>query len=403
MSDAVLWARRLGPVAVHVAGYARELVRQGYAERTVEDHLRLIAELDRWMISEALTPVALTPDRLEQFVRAKRRAGHHRLSQRRFKPLLDYVRELESVPSSAEPVVAAPIEGLLTAYQSYLERERGLVPATVSNYVIRARGFLVERVDREATDLEGMTAAEVTQFVLRQTRQHSAGAVKMLIPALRSLLRFLYVQGITKLPLAEAVLAPPTWTASALPRVVDPEHIAALLASCDRRRVGGRRDYAILKMLVRLGLRAGEVAALELADLDWRRGEILIRGKGDRQERLPLPPDVGEAVSEYLVCVRRPDVQCRRLFVSVIAPIGPLTRVGVKDVVYHACERAKLPRMGPHRLRHTAASQMLRSGAPLTEIAQVLRHRSLVTTAVYAKIDVASLRTVAQPWPGGEA
>jgi len=166
--------------------------------------------------------------------------------------------------------------------------------------------------------------------------------------------------------------------------------------------VGGRRDYAVLKLLARLGLRAGEVAALELEDVDWRRGEILVRGKGNRQERLPLPPDVGEALSEYLFC-RASDVQCRRLFVSLIAPIGPLTRFGVKDVVSHACERAKLPRIGPHRLRHTAASQMLRSGAPLMEIAQVLRHRSLVTTAVYAKIDLASLRTVAQPWPGGEA
>jgi integrase len=153
----------------------------------------------------------------------------------------------------------------------------------------------------------------------------------------------------------------------------------------------------VLKLLVRLGLRAGEVATLELGDLDWRRGEILIRGKGNRHERLPLSLDVGEALSEYLLCGRPSDMPCRRLFVSVIAPIGQLTRFGVKVVVYHACERARLPRIGPHRLRHAAASQKLRSGAPLTEIAQVLRHRSLLTTAVYAKIDLASLRTVAQP------
>ena len=276
------------------------------------------------------------------------------------------------------------------------------MPATVSNYVLDARVFLVERADREGTDLEGMTAAEVTQFVVRQTRQRTPGAVKMLIPALRSLLRFLYVMGITKLPLAGAVLVPPTWKASSLPRPLEPQQVAALLGSCDRRRVGGRRDYAMLKLLVRLGLRAGEVAALELGDVDWRRGEILVRGKGNRQERLPLPSDVGEALSDYL-CVRRPDLQCRRVFMSVVAPIGPLMRFGVKDVVYHACERAELPRIGPHRLRHTAASQMLRSGAALTEITQVLRHRSLRTTAVYAKIDVASLRTVIEPWPGGEA
>jgi integrase/recombinase XerD len=291
MGGAVMLARSSGPLAVDVVGYARELGIRGYAERTVEDHLRLlIAELDRWMASEALLPVDLTPERLNQFVQAKRRAGHHRLSHRRFKPLLGYMREMESVPSSAEPAGTTALEGLLAAYQSYLERERGLMPATVSNYVSRARAFLVDRADHEGTDVEGMTTAEVTQFVVRQTRLCSPGAVKMLIPALRSLLRFLYIEGITKSPLAAAVLAPPSWGASSLPQPLAPEHVVALLAGCDRRLVGGRRDYAVLKLLVRLGLRAGEVAALELGDLDWRCGEILVRGKGNRQEqRLPLP------------------------------------------------------------------------------------------------------------------
>jgi site-specific recombinase XerD len=351
------------------------------------------------MVSKALAVTDLTPECLEQFVQSKRRRGYRRLSHRRFKPFLDYMHGLDSVPIAAEPAAHA-IESLIAAYRSYLEHERGLMSATVGNYVLDARAFLVDRAEREGTDFEGLVAAEVTQFVVRQTRQRSPGAVKMLIPALRSVLRFLYVAGITKLPLAGAVLVPPTWKASSLPRPLEPQHVAVLLASCDRRRVGGRRDYAILKLLVRLGLRAGEVAALELGDVDWRRRELLVRGKGDRHERLPLPSDVGEALSDYLLSVRRPDRQCRRVFVSVIAPIGPLTRFGVKDVVYHACERARLPRIGPHRLRHTAASQMLRSGAPLTEITQVLRHRSLRTTAVYAKIDVVSLRTVAQPWPG---
>jgi site-specific recombinase XerD len=352
------------------------------------------------MISDELSAADLTPGRLNHFVQAGRRAGHQRLSHRRFKSLLDYMRQVGPMSQSEEPAAANPMESLIAHYRSYLERERGLAPATVCNYVICARAFLRERADREGTDLEAMTAAEVTHFVVRQTRQRSPGAVKMLIPALRSLLRFLYVEGITRLPLATAVLAPPNWNASSLPRPLEPQHVATLLASCDHRRVGGRRDYAILKLLVRLGLRASEVVALELGDVDWRRGEIVIRGKGDRLERLPLPWDVGEALSEYLRCARRPDVQCRAVFLSVIAPITPLTRFGVKDVVYHACERAKLPRIGPHRLRHTAASQMLRSGSSLTEIAQVLRHRSLLTTAVYAKIDVGSLRTVAQPWPG---
>jgi len=184
-----------------------------------------------------------------------------------------------------------------------------------------------------------------------------------------------------------------------LPRGVEPWVVARLLAGCDRRRTVGRRDYAILLLLVRLGLRAGEVAAIQLDDLDWRAGEILVRGKRDRQDRLPLPVDVGQALVSYLQ--RRGSSEFRAVFLRMHAPAGALTRIGVCGVVHDACVRAGVPPVGAHQLRHTAATAMLREGASLSEIAQVLRHREIKTTAQYAKVDRARLRPLAMPWPGG--
>ena len=182
-----------------------------------------------------------------------------------------------------------------------------------------------------------------------------------------------------------------------LPRGLDPAAVRRLLASCDRRRLVGRRDFAILLLLSRLGLRAGEVAAIELDDMDWRAGMLLVHGKGSREDALPLPVDVGEAIVSYLR--RRPRCACRALFLRVTAPRLGMDRCTVAWVVRAACDRAGLPRVGAHRLRHTAATQMLRGGASLPEIGQVLRHREQKTTAIYAKVDHTALRTLARPWP----
>jgi integrase/recombinase XerD len=171
------------------------------------------------------------------------------------------------------------------------------------------------------------------------------------------------------------------------------------LSSCDRRRAIGRRDYAVIVLLLRLGLRAGEVAALTLDDIGWRAGEIVIHGKCGREGRLPLPVEVGEAIAGYLQR-GRPTTTRREVFVSAIAPIGALGRGAVSLIVRRACVRAGVPPVGAHRLRHTLACQMVDAGVPLPEIGQVLRHRSAVTTAIYARVDVDGLRTLAQPWPG---
>jgi integrase/recombinase XerD len=282
-------------------------------------------------------------------------------------------------------------------------RERGLTAgtSTVYEYERTARRFLFGRVDRDGGGLERLTAAEVTGFVLAECRRRSVRMTKALVTSLRGLLRFLYLEGLAASDLSAAVPSVANWRGASLPRAVGAEHVARLLASCDRRSAVGRRDFAILTVLCRLGLRAGEVAALELGDVDWRAGDIVVRGKGDRHERLPLPVDVGDALVDYLRH-GRPAREDPHVFLRARAPFGPLTggdgAIGM--LVRSACRRAGLAPVGAHRLRHTVASEALRAGAPLEEIASLLRHRRHATTALYAKVDWIRLRELARPWPG---
>jgi integrase/recombinase XerD len=266
------------------------------------------------------------------------------------------------------------------------------------------RPFLADHVRADAgqLDLERLGAGEVGAFVVAASRKRPRSAGR-LVTGLRSLLRFLYVDGVIDRPLAEAVPSVPSWSLSGLPKTLSRDQVAALLTSCDRNASTGLRDFAILLLLVRLGLRAGEVAALSLDALDWRRGEITVRGKGNRLDRLPLPGDVGEAIVEYLRYARPSTAQGRAVFVWVHAPYRALSSNAVTTVVTDAGRRARLGRIGAHRLRHTAATAMLHAGGSLTEIGQVLRHRRVLTTAIYAKVDRRALRLVARPWPGDAA
>jgi site-specific recombinase XerD len=258
--------------------------------------------------------------------------------------------------------------------------------------------LLVEHSGHELHDLD---AGDVSRFVTRQCRRLSVRSAERLVNGMRSFLRFALAEGLITAPLASAVPSVARWSGAGLPRGLAPAQVAALLASCDRRRATGRRDYAILVLLGRLGLRAAEVAALRLDDIDWRSGEIVVRGKGRTEERLPLPSDVGEAIAAYLRR-GRPQRPEREVFLRASAPLRGLAPEGVSEVVRAASERAGLGSFGAHRLRHTAGTEMLRAGASLSEVAQVLRHRSVATTAIYAKVDHLALRELAMPWPGSE-
>jgi site-specific recombinase XerD len=253
-----------------------------------------------------------------------------------------------------------------------------------------ARLFLAEREGPDGLELEQLSAADVTRFLTRECPKRSVSGVRDMVCALRSLLRYLHLAGLIEAPLVWAVPSVADLRDRTLPRGLEPASVKELLASCDRRTLLGRRDYAILVLLARLGLRAGEVAAIQLNDVDWRGGLLLVRGKGSRQDVLPLPVDVGEAIVSYLR--RRPRCECRALFLRVTAPRRELDRSTIGWVVRAACDRAGLPRVGAHRLRHTAATEMLRQGASLAEIGQVLRHREQKTTAIYAKVDRKALQ-----------
>jgi integrase len=275
--------------------------------------------------------------------------------------------------------------------------------ATARGYVDLVRPFVVGRATtNDGVDVTGLSASDVVSFVLAVSGERPPKTVQRTVSALRSLLRFCHVQGLLAVPLAAAVPSVANRRAS-LPRFLEPAQVESLLASCDRSGVAGRRDFAMMTTMVRLGLRAGEVAALGLGDIDWRRGEITVVGKGPRSERLPLPTDVGEAVADYLRQARPDDALDRRVFVRVKAPHRGLTPSGVTNAVIAAAARAGLGPLTAHRLRHTAATGMLRAGAPLAQVGQVLRHRRALTTETYAKVDRDRLRTLARPWPGGAA
>jgi integrase/recombinase XerD len=292
------------------------------------------------------------------------------------------------------------VERVVAGYRRYLLFERGVCETTAACYERRARLFLWQRQGIDGLALDRLTAADVSAFLARECPLLGAASAQLLVVVVRSVLRYLHLAGLIAKPLEWAVPAVAAVRGRLLPRGLEPATVAALLSSCDRRRTVGRRDYAILVLLTRLGLRASEVAQIALEDVRWRAGEIVVHGKGGRLGVLPLPVDVGEALVGYLQ--RRPPAPdgCRTVFLKAIGPAGPMSRYAVGAVVRDACRRAGIARVACHQLRHTAASGMLQAGASLEEIAQVLRHRERRTTAIYARVDRAALRALALPWPG---
>lgn len=390
-----------GPLGVFASGFAAELARLGYRRVPVVFQLQLMAHASRWLGREGLGPDNLTSEVVERFLAERRAAGYtNYVTGRAVAPLLGYLRGLGVAPAASPRLAVGAVEVLLAEFREYLAVERALTADTIEGYVLAVRPFLDGRLrDGDELDLAGLSAADVVAFVVARCPAQSRGAAKMTVTGLRSLLGFLNLRGLIAGPLAEAVPSTASWRLSGLPRALEPEQLDALLSSCDRETSTGRRDYAVLVMLARLGLRRGEVAALKLEDVDWRAGELMIVGKGRRAERLPLPADIGEAIVDYLQSGRPATALDRSLFVRVRAPHHGLTSGGVTQIVVAAAGRAGLGPVHSHRLRHTAATQMLRAGASLEEIGQVLRHRQALTTAIYAKVDRDALRQIARPWP----
>jgi integrase/recombinase XerD len=404
MGSRMVWVPVVsGPLAPYAAGFESWLASRAYSASASADRLYQFDQLSRWLGREELGTGKLTGEHARRFAAGRRAAGLKSWSSPHSVALpLEYLRQLGVAPPTAPVRRQGPVEELLADYCRYLSVERGLSDHTVFDaYGPAARLFLSGLETPDGLGPDRLPAAEVSSFLARECPGRSMSGARDLVCALRSLLRYLHLAGLTAVPLVWAVPSVADLRDRTLPRGLDPAAVRRLLASCDRRTLTGLRDFAVLLLLSRLGLRAGEVAAITLEDIDWRGGLLLVHGKGSRQDALPLPVDVGEAIVAYLR--RRPRCQCRALFLRVTAPRRELDRCTVAWVVRAACDRAGLPRVGAHRLRHTAASQMLQAGATLTEIGQVLRHREPKTTAIYAKIDHRSLGTLARPWPGDPA
>lgn len=384
--DAVATVRISGPLTCHVEGFAAELRARGYTELSLANQLRLMSDLSRWLHGRRLAVERIDAAIRRRFLASRRRTYTHFTSERALAPLLSYLQGIGAVKKDRP---ALQRHGVLGEYERYVVDERGVTPAVRDRYLAIAEEFLRGR------RLSSLSMREVSRRIETQAvRPGFAGWLS----ALRSLLRFLFITSKTTTNLVYAVPSAPQWSQRSLPKDLESDELTAILSTCDRRTTSGIRANAVLLLLSRLGLRACEVAALRIEDLDWRSGEITIRGKGKSIARLPLPADVGEALVGWLRRGVRSKTT-RSVFVSVRAPYGSLTAHAIIAIATTAMRAAGVDRGGAHRLRHTAATQMLRRGASMTEIAQVLRHRHLNTTAIYAKVDRDALRTIARSWP----
>jgi site-specific recombinase XerD len=390
----------LGP---YIESYDAEMRGEGYAQQTREVQTRLVVDFGCWLAKRGIQAQNITAELFRPYLRARaRRRRPTRNDLSALQRLLELLRRHEVVAAAALPATT-PAERLQSEFRLYLRQERALAATTQAAYTAFVSEFLTERFGARPVDLSRLCAADITRFVRRRASTIQSKRVQLMTTALRSFLRFARYQGDIETDLAACIPAVANWKQSTLPRALPPDQVEQVLNSVDRKTALGRRDYAILLILARLGLRAGEIRALTLEDLDWKEGLITVRGKAGRFSQLPLPKDVGAAIADYLR-LGRPAANSRCVFLRAKAPAGGFQgQSGVGSMVRHALERAGIdsPRKGAHQFRHALACQMLKQGASLSEIGELLRHRSPQTTAIYAKVDLDSLASLALSWPGG--
>ena len=382
--------------------FSAGLLALGHKQSTIRSKLWVVSDLTRWMCKKHLAVVDLDERRIDEYLHARRRRGR---GCRGFGPtarrLLEQLRSGGVVRRATATLADSPVAALLARYEGYLRRERALEDSTIAAYQSFVRAFVMERLDANAAGPDSLRPGHVRDFLLTRVGRMAPRRAQFMATALRSFLRFLFLRGETETDLSFTIPRVRRWRLSSVPRHMSARDVERLLRACDRSTATGRRDYAILLLLAKLGLRASEVLALELSDLHWRQGEIVVRGKGLVHDRLPLLPDVGEALALYLQ-KDRPAGDSRRVFLCRRAPHRGLGHPStVSTIVARALARADLApaTRGAHLLRHSLATTMVRRGASFSEIGQVLRHRSPNTTEIYAKVDFGALRGVAMPWP----
>lgn len=403
--DIVLSRPPQGPLAAQIAAFAQWTREQGYARYSRYRQVLLAAGLSRWLGQQAVELSRVSSEHPPRYLRSRaRRVQTHRGDAASLRQFLDFLRGQRVIPAEKiAPRRLTAVEQTVQAFEGYLRDARALADATVVNYVPFIRGFLTDRFGKGPVTLSRLRAGDVVRFVQHQAPRLHLKRAKLLTSALRSFLHYVRYRGDTAFDLAAAVPAVANWTMTSIPRAIPAKAVRQLLASINRRTAKGRRDYAILLVLARLGLRASEVVFLELDDVDWERGQMTVRGKRGQRTALPLPAEVGEAIAAYLRH-GRPRSTSRRVFLRAKAPIrGFVGQQAIGSLVRHTLMRAgvKAPTTGAHQFRHALATQMLHQGASLTEIGEVLRHRRPQTTTIYTKVDLDALRPLALPWPGG--
>lgn len=394
-----------GPLAAHIGLFAEFISAQGYALGSVRPQVRLAAGFSRWLKKKGIDIHCITSDHPRRYLRYRARQVQPCLGDAAaLRHLIDFLRSENVIPAEQRSLPRlTPAEQCAQAYEQYLRGARGLAKATILNYVPFICDFLKGRFGNGPVTLSRLCARDVVSFVQRQAPRLHMKRAKLMTSALRSFLRYARYRGEVVLDLAAAVPVVPNWSMSSIPRAISADQVRQLLSSIDQRTVIGRRDYAILLLLARLGLRSSEVAYLELDDIDWNTGTLSVNGKSRQRNEFPLPREVGKAIAAYLRCGRPPSTS-RRVFLRAKAPIrGFRGASGVGSIVRHSLKRAgvKAPTYGAHQFRHGLATEMLRQGASLSEIGDVLGHRHPQTTKIYTKVDIEALRTLAVPWPGG--
>ena len=395
---------RQGPLSEHLDAYAAAQAQQGYGRHSIRQHIVVLADFSRWLKQKQIAIQDLDSSVVDRFLRLRRRQER----VRRGDPLalarmLNLLCQTGIVKPSDKPVSGDACSRMVEEFRCYLLQERGLSTATLQNYLPVIEQFLSERFRNRTPIVRSLRAPDVTGFVVRHASHLSSVRAKLMVTALRSFFSYLRYRGAISTDLAGCVPTVPNWSLSALPRFLPAAEVERVLKCCDRKTSVGRRNYTILLLLARLGLRAGEVVVLNLGDIDWSTGQITIRGKGGRSAQLPLPPDVGEALASYLRD-DRPRCATRRVFVRHRAPLAGFANSStISSIVRRALKHAGIQsaHTGAHVLRHSLATSLLRQGGSLDEIGELLRHQSPNTTAIYAKVDLAALQTLALAWPGG--
>jgi site-specific recombinase XerD len=383
--------------------YAARLAEEGLARDGGLRCLSLVGDLMKWIESSGSKVADIDVRMVERYLRNRaRKRSIHRIDRPALKRFLSVLRKLGMI-APAEPLRITPQDQILLDFSDHLS-ERGLAPRSIVRHLHVIRRFLCEVCPANSVDLGKIDHADVVHYVERHARDGSPSSGRVMCWSLRAFLRHLHHNGLNPVPLAGCVPSIRQWRFANLPTYLSAEQVQKVLDGCDRTSALGRRDYAVVMMLAKLGLRANEVATLTLDDIDWRSGEMLVRAKGRQRARMPIPPDVGAAVVAYLRGAR-PKSSCRRLFLRTRAPrVGFTSSIAITKIAKTALERAGIrgfAHQGAHLFRHSLATELLRCGATLSQIGQLLRHRSHDATRIYAKVDIDTLRTLSLPWPGG--